>query len=77
MGYVTVTTEVEVDVDLSEIDTEDLQDELNSRFDPYDEVTLPDDESVLRYLWEFKYYHPEKFDEVFARLCGDLLGKSL
>lgn len=31
MGYVTVTTEVDVDVDISEFDTEDLVDELERR----------------------------------------------
>jgi hypothetical protein len=45
MGYVTVTTEVDVDVDISEFDTEDLVDELERRgreglsFDDHETLT--------------------------------------
>jgi hypothetical protein len=41
MAYKTIYTEVEVDVDLNEFDTDDLIEELDSRNVPYGSVVEP------------------------------------
>jgi len=48
MTYRTITTEVDIDVDLSEFDTDDLLEELKER--GTDGVTLGDNE-VLTKIW--------------------------
>jgi hypothetical protein len=48
MTYRTITTEVDVDVDLSEFDTDDLLEELKER--GTDGVTF-DDNEVLTKIW--------------------------
>ena len=48
MGYVTVS--VDVDVDLSDIDTEDLMDELKDRGEDGARMTM-DEHDVLTKIW--------------------------
>ena len=53
MAYKTVYTEVEVDVDLSEFDTDDLIEELESRGVDYNTNGVDGDEmrAVLEQVW--------------------------
>ena len=73
MAYKTVYTEVEVDVDLSEFDTEDLLDELASR------GSLPLEEDFHgKELLEQIYYRRQcgrDYESELQRLFYEVLGK--
>ena len=68
MGYKTYTTEVDVDVDLADFDTDELIEELESRghFDDYNSIRLVDAIYQKRRLG--KDYQPELDKLIFAVL---------
>jgi hypothetical protein len=69
----TIYTEVEVDVDISEFDTEDLLDELASRGSlpqEYDNNT----KELLEKIWQNRREN-KPFDSELDRLIYDVLGK--
>lgn len=77
MVYVTVTREVEVGIDLDDIETQDLLDELESRNSSAREEVAHFDNGVLERLCDCKRYTPEKFDEMFDWYCGTILGRTV
>lgn len=66
-----VSRYIEVEVDLSDFSTNDLQAELESREDN-DRSQLD-----LEKLYDIKRYRPELFDEAFSRYCWNVLGKNV
>ena len=70
MTYRTITTEVDVDVDLSEFDTDDLLEELKER--GTDGVTF-DDNEVLTKIW--LHDREGRKDEAYALMREYVLDK--
>jgi hypothetical protein len=70
MTYRTITTEVDVDVDLSEFDTDDLLEELRER--GTDGVTF-DDNEVLTKIW--LHDREGRKDEAYALMREYVLDK--
>ena len=73
MGYKTIYTEVEVDVDISEFDTEDLLDELASR------SSLPMEEDfygkeLLQAIWMKRRIGNQDYQQELDRLIYEVLG---
>jgi hypothetical protein len=72
--YKTVYTEVEVDVDISEFDTEDLLDELASR------SSLPVEEDfrgkeLLEQIWMKRRMGKDDYQEELDQLIYQVLGR--
>lgn len=74
--YKTVYTEVEVDVDLSEFDTDDLIDELESRGLDYNSNGVDGDEmrAVLEQVWR-KRRNGEDYQRELDNLIWGVLGR--
>lgn len=76
--YKTVYTEVEVDVDLSEFDTDDLIEELESRGLDYNSNGVDGDEmrAVLEQVW-LKRRQGQDYQRELDQLMWGVLGKIL
>lgn len=74
--YKTVYTEVEVDVDLSEFDTDDLIEELESRGVDYNTNGVDGDEmrAVLEQIWQ-KRRTGKNYQSELDQLIYGILGK--
>lgn len=74
--YKTVYTEVEVDVDLSEFDTDDLIDELESRGLDYNSNGVDGDEmrEVLEQVWR-KRRQGQDYQRELDQLIWGVLGR--
>jgi hypothetical protein len=70
MTYRTITTEVDVDVDLSEFDTDDLLEELKER--GTDGVTFEDNEVLIK-IW--LYDREGRKDKAYALMREYVLDK--
>lgn len=76
--YKTVYTEVEVDVDLSEFDTDDLIEELESRGVDYNTNGVDGDEmrAVLEQVW-IKRRQGQDYQPELDQLIWGILGKAI
>lgn len=76
--YKTVYTEVEVDVDLSEFDTDDLIDELESRGLDYNSNGVDGDEmrAVLEQVWR-KRRQGQDYQRELDQLIWGVLGRAV
>ena len=74
--YKTVYTEVEVDVDLSEFDTDDLIEELESRGMDYNSNGVDGDEmrAVLEQVWQ-KRRQGQDYQRELDQLIWGVLGR--
>jgi hypothetical protein len=72
--YRTVYTEVEVDVDISDFDTEDLKDELESRGELPAEANF-DAKELLEAIWLKRRVGNHNYQTELDRLISTVLGK--
>ena len=74
--YKTIYTEVEVDVDLSEFDTDDLIEELDSRGESLGKTSSGSTTELLEKIWilrrEGKEYQPE-LDSLIYSVLGKII----
>ena len=73
MGYKTITTEVEVDVDLSDFDTEDLVEELEGR--GTQGLTFDDTETLTKIWLHDREGRKEEAYELMRWYVLEKLGK--
>jgi hypothetical protein len=71
--YKTVYTEIEVDVDISEFDTEDLLDELEARGSLPAEADF-DAKELLEAIWMKRRNGNDNYQEELDRLIYQVLG---
>jgi len=74
MTYKTIYTEVEVDVDLSEFDTEDLLDELASRGSLPNDASI-DSKEILEAIWLKRRLGNHDYQDELDKLIYATLGK--
>jgi hypothetical protein len=74
MTYKTIYTEVEVDVDLSEFDTEDLLDELASRGSLPNDASI-DSKEILEAIWLKRRLGNHNYQDELDKLIYATLGK--
>jgi len=74
MTYKTIYTEVEVDVDLSEFDTEDLLDELASRGSLPNDAGI-DSKEILEAIWLKRRLGNHNYQDELDKLIYATLGK--
>ena len=75
--YKTVYTEVEVDVDISEFDTEDLLDELDARGAlPLEVDGSGDDKEIIEKIWMLRRYgkdYQRELDDLIYRVLDKIV----
>lgn len=74
MTYKTIYTEVEVDVDLDEFDTEDLIEELEDRGYMVGAENAENSNELLTKIWELRR-SGKNFDQELDQLIYTILGK--
>lgn len=76
MVYRTIYTEVEVDVDLDEFDTDDLIEELESRGHLVSSDSGEDHNEILVKIWELRRLGKD-YDRELDELIYKVLGKAI
>lgn len=71
MAYTTVSTTVDVEVDLDDFEDEELQDELNRR-----RGWKFQSDTDLEDLLETWVYRRDQFEDKFRAYCREILGRS-